>query len=308
MSKFIVALLGLVSFNLFADDFVKPRMGAKPVFHDENGNPVYKLIDLESRFDNSFGVSPMVYQGTKSVDGEFPEVGFLGFCTATAVAPKILYTAAHCISRGQGVNWKMRFNGVTYKAVCDKHPAYNDSSVFNDYAFCILDQKLPEDTVFASFDTKRILVKGDEVLLNGFGAPNLGQHYWGKAVVRGLSGQDVITEGPANLGGGDSGGSLLAWTVDRIDPSKHIILGTNSRAGGGRSYFNATSHPNFRPYAESVEKKCGTGRDCQMCGISADCSKPIDPTSCADEQKYVSYVSGELILAEDALKICRSSL
>lgn len=288
-------------------EYVTPKKGAEPVFYDENHAPVYKLIDLESRFDDGFA-SPMVYQGTKSIEGEFPEVGFLGFCTATAVGPKIIYTAAHCISNGQRVNWKMRKNGVSYGAVCNKHPQYNDRSVFNDYAFCILDNKMPEDSVFASFDTVKVLQAGDEVLLNGYGAPNLGTHYWGKANVRGISGQDIVTDGPANLGGGDSGGAFLFWTVERKDATKHIIHGTSSRAGGGRSYFNATSHPNFKPYAESQVDKCGGGSDCYLCGVTKDCTKPFNPNLCLQEQKFASILKAEFLRSEESLKLCQGSV
>lgn len=180
-------------------------------------------------------------------------MGFLGFITATAVGPNVIYTAAHCVSNGQKVNWKMRKNGVTYKGTCGKHPDYNDRTVFNDYAFCILDEQLPPDTVFASFNITDSF--SSEALLNGYGAPNLGTHYWGKAEYKRTSGQDIVTCGPANLGGGDSGGSFLIWTSDRGNARAHIIYGTNSRAGGGCSYFNRTNHENFKPYAERSRKR-----------------------------------------------------
>lgn len=281
---------------------VKAKPGAIPVFYDANGEPVYKLIDLENQHPDT-GLTPLVYQGTKSVEGEFPEVGFLGFCTATAVGPKVIYTAAHCVSNGQKVNWKRRKDGVSYSAVCNIHPQYNDRTVFNDYAFCILDSTLPEGTVFASFNTEGSPASGAEALVNGFGAPNLGTHYWGKAVVRSMDGQDIVTCGPANLGGGDSGGAFFKWSIDRNDPRKHIIDGTNSRAGGGCSYFNTTSHPNFKPYALTVAEKAGS----YICGVNKDClAPPIDPNKCPDEQKFVTYVGTELKRANDTLALCRA--
>lgn len=280
----------------------RAKAGAVPVFYDANGNPVYKLIDLEPQHPQD-GLTPLVYQGTRSVDGEFPEVGFLGFCTATAVSPKIIYTAAHCVSNGQRVSWKRRKDGVSYPATCGHHPDYNDRTVFNDYAFCVLDGALPADSVFASFNISGSPAANDEALVNGFGAPNLGTHYWGKAVVRSMQGQDIVTCGPANLGGGDSGGAFFKWTTDRNDPKKHIIDGTNSRAGGGCSYFNTTSHPNFKPYAVKVAEGAGS----YICGVTKDCSvPPIDPNKCPDEQKFVAYVGTELKRANDTLALCRA--
>lgn len=299
--RFFLFLFFCLSCTVHAQEqFVKPKAGVEPVGHDSRGNPIYKLIDLESRFDNMpDAASPMVYQGTKSIEGEFLEMGFLGFCTATAVGPNLIYTAAHCISNGQKVNWKMRLDQKTYSGVCNKHPDYNDRTVYNDYAFCILNESLPKDTVFASFNIKDDF--SGEALLNGYGAPNLGTHYWGKANHDSTQGQDIITCGPANLGGGDSGGSFLKWTIDRDKGAKHEIFGTNSRAGGGCSYFNRTNHPNFKPYAESQVQKGAA----YVCGVTKDCAKPIDPAKCVDEQKYIAYVSTQLVFANDALKLCR---
>jgi hypothetical protein len=304
-------IVGLLLFNLFmsgiaiAQSEMTPKPGAKPVAFDANGAAIYKLIDLTSRFPNTLDAqSPLVYRGTKSEAGEFPEVGFLGFCTATAVGPKILYTAAHCVNNGQRISWKRRKDGVSYPGVCNHHPQYNDNTVFNDYAFCILDGVLPADSVFASFNISGSPAKGDEALVNGFGAPNLGTHYWGKAVINGMQGQDIVTCGPANLGGGDSGGAFFKWSTDRNDPRKHIIDGTNSRAGGGCSYFNTTSHPNFKPYGESQVQKCGGGDNCYVCGVTKDCSKPIDPNRCKDEHEVVRHVEGVLGEAKARLALC----
>lgn len=296
----ILLLVLLLSSNIFGQSEVTPKPGAVPVGKDSHGNAIYKLNDLESKFNDGFA-SPLVYRGTKSIEGEFPEVGFLGFCTATAVGPNIIYTAAHCVSNGQRVNWKMRKNNVSYAGTCGKHPQYNDRTVFNDYAFCILDQNLPEDTVFASFNISGNPKIGDETLLNGFGAPNLGTHYWGKSAITEIQGQDLVTCGAVVLGSGDSGGSFMAWTIDRNDPTKHIIHGTNSRAGGNCSYFNSTSHPNFKPYAESVAQKAKT----YICGVTKDCSLGGGNDFCLEEKRTVSFLQTLLDQAKVRLGMCQ---
>jgi hypothetical protein len=302
MRLILILALGLMSCQtMLAAEPIKPKEGAVPVAYDANGNPIYKLIDLEERIDTT------IYSGTKSVDGEFPELGFLGFCTATAVGPNVIYTAAHCVSDGQRVNWKMRKDNVAYAGTCNKHPEYNDRTVFNDYAFCILDKKLPADTVFASFNIKGSPSVGAQMLLNGYGAPNLGTHYWGKASVKSNGSQDIVTCGPSNLGGGDSGGPFFKWSENRKNPGVHIIDGTNSRAGGGCSYFNSTSHPNFKPYAESVAAKAGT----YICGVTKDCGNgggdDNEPGKCEDEKRYVAYITKQLIFANEAVRMCLAS-
>lgn len=299
--RLFVAFLLLGAEVAVGQTVAKP--GAIPVSFDLNGNPIYKLIDLEL-VQRDHGLTPLVYQGTRSVEGEFKEVGFLGFCTATAVGPNIIYTAAHCISNGQRINWKMRGNGITYAGTCNKHPEYNDRSVFNDYAFCILDKDLPEDTKFASFKMDERPGAGWEALVNGFGAPNLGTHYWGKAVFNSMQGQDIVTCGPANLGGGDSGGSFLKWSINRIDAIEHWIFATNSRAGGGCSYFNWVGHVNFKPYGESQVQKGAK----YVCGVTKDCTKPpSDPNKCLDEKSIVSFIEGLLGKAKARLSLCESN-
>lgn len=291
--QLIILLVAMLSQSVMA----APKRGAIPTGYDDKGNPIYKLIDLDDV------PSPMVFNGTKSIEGEFPEVGFLGFCTATAVGPKTIYTAGHCINNGQRVNWKMRKNQVSYAGTCTKHTQYNNNSAFNDYAFCVLDNTLPADTVFASFNISGSPAKGDEALVNGFGAPNLGSHFHGKAVVSSYQNQDIITCQGARLGGGDSGGSFFAWTTDRKDPSKHIINGTNSRASSTCSYFNSTSHQNFiawaKPFAES--------KGLEICGVNKDCiSEPIDPNKCLAEKNFVSWIKKELGIADKQLALCMS--
>lgn len=296
-----IVFLVLASFILcwFVHDmaFGAPKSGAVPTGYDDKGSPIYKLIDLEDV------ISPTVFNGTKSIEGEFPEVGFLGFCTATAVGPKTIYTAGHCIDNGQKVNWKMRKNQVSYAGSCYKHSQYNDSSAFNDYAFCILDVELPKDTVFASFNISGSPVNGDLALINGFGAPNLGSLFWGQGEVTGMQGQDLVVCKGARLGGGDSGGSFFAWTTDRKDPSKHIINGTNSRASSSCSYFNSTSHQNFIAWAAPFAKDKGL----EICGVNKDCiSEPIDPNKCKQERGIVDWIKKELGIAELQLKACLS--
>ncbi len=298
---YLITLIAcLFSTSVFAELQFKPRADAKPVAYEANGNPIYKLADLDDV------PSPMVFQGTKSVDGEFPEVGFLGFCTATAVGPRVIYTAAHCVSNGQKVNWKMRKNNVSYSGTCSKHSEYNDNTVFNDYAFCVLNETLPSDTVFASFNISANPVSGDKMLVNGYGKPQLGTHYYGEAEITGIQQQDLVTCKGARLGGGDSGGSLFAWTIDRSNPSKHIINGTNSRASSSCSYFNSTSHPNFiswaRPFANN--------RSLEICGVNKDCNvptpPPIDPNKCKEERGIITWIQKELGIAESQLKLCLS--
>lgn len=286
-----------------------PVAGAQEVGFDVEGNPIYRAMDLvpETRTmelrpgDEVLRADPQVYKGTKSIEGEFPAMGWIGNCTGTAVGPKVIFTASHCQTTGTKINFEHRGSGKTYRATCTRHPNYNDRTVLNDWTFCILDQELPAGTQFASFNTSGSPEKGAEMLMNGFGAPNVRVHYWGKAVVTGMQGQDIVTCGPANLGGGDSGGSLLRWTTDRVNGSKFVIEGVNSRGGGGCDYFNTTSSNEFKGWAPQFATDKGIG----ICGVNLSCAdKPVDPNKCLDEQKMVLYTESLVTKSKERLALC----
>ena len=234
-------------------------------------------------------VSPLIYDGTRSLPGEFPAMGWIGNCTGTLVAPNVLFTAAHCVTTGKRITFNHRGTGNNYAATCTRHPSVNTRNWYNDYALCKLDNAVPAGSVLVSFKAVAPDV-GQKLLLNGLGAPNVRTHYWGQAPVRRISGQDIVTCGPANLGGGDSGGSLLEWTEDRTGASGFYVVGVNSRGGGGCSYFNKIADSSFTNWARQYERDKGV----QLCGISADCRKQPDPQPCESEFAAVKKAFDEL--------------
>lgn len=270
--KAILFLIVLLSGSSFAENRV-PRLGASSFGVDDHGKPVYLLQDLLLITKTVFE-SPLIYNGTRSVSGEFLPMGWIGNCTGTAVGPKVIFTAAHCVTNGKRITFTSRFDGQRYAATCTRHPQVNPRNWFNDYAYCKLDSEFPKDMVYASF-LNELPARGEDLLLNGFGAPNVGVHYWGKASVNRYGSQDIYTCGPANLGGGDSGGSLLKWSNDRSGKSGFKIVGVNSRGGGGCSLFNRVADSGFQNWSTSYSSSQGVG----ICGITLDCigATPPDP-------------------------------
>lgn len=255
--------------------------------------------------DNVSQESPLIYNGTKSVDGEFLPHGWIGNCTATAVGPKAIFTAAHCIVRnGKRVRFQSRFNNKSYVATCYVHPRANQGSFwYSDYSLCKLDGQFPEDMVYASFSFRTPAI-GEKMLPNGYGAPNVGTHYWGVSYVTRFSGQDIYTCRGSNLGGGDSGGSLLTWTDDRTGKSGFDIVGVNSRGGGGCSLFNKINDSQFISWSKEMEQKLSV----ELCGISLDCKgDPIDPNKCPVERDIVAAIMEDLKLAKENLNQCLRS-
>lgn len=284
MRKFLLCL-SLLSVPLYADDDIK------------------KILEIE--------VNPTIYRGTKSLSGEFLPMGWVGNCTGTAVGKNVIFTASHCVTTGKRIKFDSRFDGKSYYAICSRHPQYNDRTVFNDYALCKLEAgEFPADMPLASFDA-RTPEDGEPLLLNGYGAPNVGTHHWGKELFDRVSGQDLIACGQVYLGGGDSGGSLLAWTEDRSGKSGFKVLGVNSRAGGGCSYFNRISSQEWNSWAREYEKQ----RSVQLCGVSAKCNggtpppPPPPPASCWQVYEEFAFCIGtkaipQCLAKADQLKEC----
>lgn len=236
--------------------------------------------------------SSLIYDGERAQEGELPEVVWIGNCTATLVAPDVVYTAAHCVYTGKRVDFEHETGN--YNATCTEHPDYNNRTVYNDYALCKLDSPVPEGTHMASFDPSGV-AEDEKLLVNGYGRPNLVNLYWGEAGVRRIRGQDIVTCGPSNLGSGDSGGSLMRWTDDLTDATVRQVVGTNSRAGGGCSYFNRVSHENFTSWAREYQ----TDEGVELCGFARDCSGEDDGGDDPDDPEDPDC-SGKLDLLQEA--------
>lgn len=260
---------------------------------------------------------PQLYGGTKSIEGEFLPMGWIGNCTGTVVGDKVLFTAAHCYSTGSKIPFTSRFDGKKYSLTCTRHPRVNTRSWYNDFNLCVLESgTFPQDMPKASFAFRKPAV-GEKLLLNGFGAPTVGTHHWGGELVDGFDGQDIEMCGKVYLGGGDSGGSLLAWSDDRSGKSGFDVLGVNSRGGGNCSYFNTVADGEFRSWAIDFESQKGV----KICGVSANCkgSQPSPspspspevpkPDNCWRVYEEFAFCIGtsnlkDCILRADQLKVC----
>ena len=289
MFRFLLSFVCFAAFQA-AVVFCYQALADESPLTDENGLGFdeYKIgdvIDFEADGTPIFlgGIPDYseVYRGKKSVSGEFPTAGWIGNCTANAVALDVVVTAGHCKGTGARITFQHRESARSYAATCTRHPRYNTRTIYNDWTLCKLDTPLPAGSKLISFAKARV-EKGTAMYVNGFGAPNVGTHYWGNAKISGVGIQDLSTCGPANLGGGDSGGSLTVDHGDRTYGKFTVAAGVNSRGNSSCSWYNDYAHSEFQSWAREYE----TAKSVKLCGISADCSKPIpdpDPVDCPAE-------------------------
>lgn len=237
-----------------------------------DGSPVYKGIDID---DDALppDLAARLYNGTKAEPGELPEVVWIGMCTATILTGgEDIVTAGHCVSSGQRVRVTGN-QGQNYGvATCTRHPQYNDRTVFNDYALCRLEQKI-EGHHTACLETREPVKVGDTMLLTGYGRPNLQKLYHGKSKVSQIRSQDIITNGPAVLGSGDSGGPLFFLTDVLTDKETRRIAAPNSRAGGSYSYFNRWTDAPAVAYVADYERRYNVQIECH----DIDPKPPVPP-------------------------------
>lgn len=292
----IVAMLIAVSSTAYAKE-----VGFDPI----NGEPIHRLEDLPTHAPDR---QPMIYNGTRSVAGEFGPMGWIGNCTGTLVADNVIVTAAHCTRTGAQITYTNRETGRAVRAVCTIHPRYNTRTVYNDYAFCKLSESLPSAQK-VTLELSPGVVAGERMLMNGFGAPNVRVHHWGSGNVRSINGQDIVTCGPSNLGGGDSGGVLLKWSSERGKSARFVAVGINSRGGGGCDYYNRLNHSEFTSWVREYEtaqgvRICGVGRS--DCGPTPPSPTPI-PSDCEGVKAHLEKL-GKCVIRGAGREECEAAL
>ncbi|MEH2547950.1 hypothetical protein V1283_004595 [Bradyrhizobium sp. AZCC 2262] len=190
-------------------------------------------------------------------------------CTATAIAPYAILTAAHCLQRGSRITFE--FGGHAGSADCTAAPKYLDGSrLDSDYALCKPTAALTNVPFeLLAFNPKDI-TRVKQLTLAGFGCVNfisekvLGFGI-GDADVWKLPGEipgapnTVKTKGGASLCLGDSGGGAY---IVKPPSGRRFLAAVNARLdfmdGASQipvSSFSSISTPDFLCFASAWSKK-----------------------------------------------------
>jgi len=259
-------------------------------------------------------LSPALIGGTVAEPGEFPASPWVSNCSSTLIGPKVLITAAHCVSNGGTKSFVIGSN--RYTSTCTHNPSYRSNSTA-DWSLCLVSQPVT-GIKFESVATaeEAQCEVGKKYLWSGFGCTRWGGSIDGKfrigyvATTKCPSGTnyDTITRGSVALCSGDSGGG--GYVV--FENGDRKLVGTNSRSNTrDTSYVSSTYTAKFRDWASAW----ASSKSVEICGISADAkdcrssSNPDpdpdpDPKDCSQEVDKVDSSLAAHVTAVAELKSC----
>lgn len=270
----VLSIASLLSFVSYVPDALAqaPNFVMKPAAKFSDDTAVLQIIG-----------------GTKADSSDWPATFvFLtprgGGCTSTAVGPRVILTAAHCINH-KAVGF-VELNARKIALTCYHHPSYRENvsesdpswhaKVSPDFALCIAKKEL-SGMDFESIDRDgKELRKGQTIRLVGFGCNQVGGTdggfgvlYEGDAVAQQLpNAPNYYTRavGGAAVCFGDSGGGdyILLNPPSR---DRRVLMGVTSRGNISKvSLLSTTSVYGFLSWADSFAKSHNT----KICGLHGD--------------------------------------
>lgn len=227
---------------------------------------------------NPDDLSPALIGGTVADPAQWPASPWIGNCSSTLLGPKVLLTAAHCVSNGGNVSFTLanqRFSGS-----CTHHADYRRNSTA-DWALCVLSAPV-SGIQFESIATaaEAGCAVDKKFLWTGYGCQRWGGTLDGKfrtglVATRSCpsgTNHDIVTRGSVALCSGDSGGS--GYVV--ADNGDRKVVGVNSRSNTTDTSYVSNTVGIFRDWASTW----ATQKQVAICGITAgapNCRGAGDP-------------------------------
>ena len=253
---------------------------------------------------DSATVRPEVEASTRAVtagtadDGDDAVVALLmdgfAYCTGTAIAPRVVVTAAHCIHEVTPISVlfgsSVETGGVTIRAVGTRiHPSFDNASLAHDVGLLLLDAPAPATPPPLLTAPLQSSFIGSHVRVVGFGQtldphPTLPRKRQGTALIASYQADDFkLRPDPSLTCRGDSGGPAFL-SLDGVE----FLAGVSSSGDEGcessatEMRIDAVAADFLEPYitattegAADVGQRCSYDRNC----ASSACFWPPDAPS-----------------------------
>lgn len=222
------------------------------------------LFAANTRLINGKEVTPGTYKEVVKIETNGAP------CTGTVVGPRVVLTAAHCITNGSTA--KFTYAGKSYSAKMTRSPKYPAKD--HDVALGLVEGNI-QAVEPASIGGKATTGLG--VILLGYGCDTSGggasdgKLRWGETVITSFSDLDMVSskQGGAALCFGDSGGPAFV-----TENGKRLLLGVNSKGN-----LEDTNNHTRLDVQESTEflNTYATQNSVEICGVNKVCGG-ITPT------------------------------
>lgn len=253
---------------------------AAPASASEDSWDDFKLVP-----STTSGAQPSIIGGRKPVDPmEWPATFKLQIgteiCTATAIGPQAIITAAHCVpnhSKGRVDIGAVGADGerIELSVECEWIDAYLKPSNRYDVALCFVlsEMSLPNipGTVPSLFESLALTDYSpkvdDRVLLQGYGCRVLGGSptsilYIGEATISVATAKPtIVTRNGAAVCDGDSGG---AATVSTSEGRRWVVALNRARLPRGKSSLVYLGNAKIASFIHSWAERKGT----EICGVT----------------------------------------